>query len=164
MVIRSWEARPAPSSAQQGQLLGGPGRIHLREHLLSPGSQLRARGPTARGLPGDLSGVLAWPSSCCSALTSHLHWVPLWETGRNHCEAKGAPDSPAGVTGGREEPDRGVGASGQSRLPTPLLHGLASTSRGHAEPHLPTVLCGGGCSTSRIWELTVNSCYKFTRK
>lgn len=38
---------------------------------------------------------------------------------------------------------RGAGGSGQSRLPTPLLHGLASTSRGHAEPHLPTVPCGG---------------------
>lgn len=61
MVIRSWEARLVPSSAQQGRLLGGPGRIRLGEHLLSPGSQLRARGPTARGLPGDLLEVLAWP-------------------------------------------------------------------------------------------------------
>ena len=47
------------------------------------------------------------------------------------------------MTRGREGPDRGAGGSGQSRLPTPLLHGLASTSRGHAEPHLPTVPCGG---------------------
>ena len=76
MVIRSWEARPAPSSAQQGQLLGGPGRIHLREHLLSPGSQLRARGPTARGLPGDLSGVLAWPGITMKGL--HLLEQRLW--------------------------------------------------------------------------------------
>lgn len=76
MVIRSWEARPAPSSAQQGQLLGGPGRIRLRKHLLSPGSQLRARGPTARGLPGDLSGVLAWPGITMKGL--HLLEQRLW--------------------------------------------------------------------------------------
>lgn len=54
----------------------GPGHIHLREHLLSPGSQLRAWGPTAWGLPGDLSWVLAWPGMALRGL--HLLEQQLW--------------------------------------------------------------------------------------
>lgn len=154
----SWRPRPPPSK--------GPawGRVNAaftpevcappETSALAPVDEIPLTGLRGAGLAKQL----------LLRLHLHLHWSHLWETGRNHCDAKGALDSRSDRREGGRSLTEEPGAQGRASCPPRHSTGRPPPQGAMLSPNCPQFPVGGGCSTSRIWELTVNSCYKFTSK